>query len=246
MPDDTIPEEKRDLELHTMSAQDSTEAASVVEVEFRTTDSSYPLTELSERADCQIVLQQFMPGKESGYYSYYQITGESPERIAEILGEYDGLDVSLVNASDDSGLFEVRIDDANRYFAPLLTEAGALLSEMWTVDGESHLLVQVPESTSTSAVIELVVQSHPTVEVVAKRQKSYPVPLFTQELFQEAVQNELTDRQREVLFAAYRGGYFEYPRRASGEDIAADLGISPPTFSEHLRAAERKILRILV
>ena len=229
-----------------MSSQDPTGSASVVEVEFRTTDSSYPLTELSERADCQIVLQQFMPGKKSGYYSYYQITGESPERIAEILGEYDGLDVSLVNASDESGLFEVRIDDADRYFAPLLTEAGALLSEMRTVDGESHILVQVPESTSTSEVIELVVENHPTVEVVAKRQKTYPVPLFTQELFQEAVQNELTDRQREVLFAAYHGGYFEYPRRASGEEIAADLGISPPTFSEHLRAAERKILRILV
>ena len=245
MSDDAKPEKEQDLAYHTMSSQDSTGSAPVVEVEFRTTDSSYPLTELSERADCRIVLQQFMPGRESGYYSYYQITGGSPDRIAEILGEYDGLDASLVNASGESGLFEVRINDDDRYFAPLLTEAGALLSEMWTVDGESHILVQVPENTSVSAVIELVTENHPTVEAVAKRQRTYPVPLLTKELFQEAVENDLTDRQREVLFAAYHGGYFEYPRQTSGEDIAADLGISPPTFSEHLRAAERKILTML-
>lgn len=195
--------------------------------------------------DCQIVLQQFMPGKETGYYSYYQITGGSPERVADTLDDYEGLDSTLVSASDESGLFEVRVNDDDRYFAPLLTEAGALLSRMWTVNGESHLLVQVPESTATSDVVELVLENHPTVEVAAKRQKTHPVPLFTQELFQEAVQNELTDRQREVLFAAYSGGYFESPRGASGEDIASDLGISPPTFSEHLRAAERKVLAML-
>lgn len=139
----------------------------------------------------------------------------------------------------------MRIQDDDRYFAPLLTEAGALLSQMWTADGESHIVVHIPETTTSSEVIELVLENHPTVEVVAQRQKTYSVPLFTQELFQTAIQNELTDRQLEVVFVAYSNGYFESPRRTSGEDIAADLGISPPTFSEHLRAAEHKILTML-
>ena len=53
----------------------------------------------------------------------------------------------------------------------------------------------------------------------------------------------LTDRQREVLRTAYRRGYFEVPRAASAEDIAAELDIGPSTVVEHLRRAERNLLR---
>lgn len=136
--------------------EEDNEPNSVVEVEFWSDDSSYPLTELSERTGCRIVLEQLLPGKGSGYYSYYQITGTSPDEIDDILQNYSGLDVRLVNASDEGGIFEVRINDGSRYFAPLLTEAGAILSQLWSVDGESHLLVQIPESTSPSEVIESV------------------------------------------------------------------------------------------
>lgn len=51
----------------------------------------------------------------------------------------------------------------------------------------------------------------------------------------------LTDRQLEVLQAAYDGGYFERPKRANATEIAEDLGISQSTFSEHLTAAQRKL-----
>ncbi|WP_181686995.1 helix-turn-helix domain-containing protein [Halorhabdus salina] len=54
--------------------------------------------------------------------------------------------------------------------------------------------------------------------------------------------DELTSRQREVLRTAYEKGYFEYPRQASAEEIADDLGIATPTFTEHLAAAQRKLL----
>lgn len=50
-----------------------------------------------------------------------------------------------------------------------------------------------------------------------------------------------TDRQREVLQAAYHGGYFESPKRATVQEIAATLGVSGPVFHSHLRAGERTI-----
>jgi len=53
---------------------------------------------------------------------------------------------------------------------------------------------------------------------------------------------KLTDRQREVLATAYQMGYFERPRRANATEVARELGIDPSTFSEHLAAAESKIL----
>lgn len=53
---------------------------------------------------------------------------------------------------------------------------------------------------------------------------------------------KLTARQLEVLETAHGMGYFERPRRSNATEIAAELGINPSTFREHLAAAEAKIL----
>ena len=51
-----------------------------------------------------------------------------------------------------------------------------------------------------------------------------------------------TDRQYEVLRTAHEMGYFAQPKEATSADVAARLGISAPTFSEHLAASQRKLL----
>lgn len=52
----------------------------------------------------------------------------------------------------------------------------------------------------------------------------------------------LTDRQRTVLDAAVEVGYFETPRRATIEDVAAAADCAPSTASEHLRKIEARVL----
>jgi len=54
--------------------------------------------------------------------------------------------------------------------------------------------------------------------------------------------SRLTARQREVLRTAHDMGYFEHPKGANAGEVADDLDISPSTFSEHLAAAQRKLL----
>ena len=54
--------------------------------------------------------------------------------------------------------------------------------------------------------------------------------------------SELTERQREVLTAAYEAGYFDHPKGANAGDVAELLGIDRSTFSEHIAAAQRKLL----
>ncbi|ADE01630.1 receiver box HTH-10 family transcription regulator (plasmid) [Haloferax volcanii DS2] len=51
----------------------------------------------------------------------------------------------------------------------------------------------------------------------------------------------LTDRQRESLEVAYRTGYFERPKRRSAAEVAEAIGVSRSTFTQHLRAAHRKV-----
>lgn len=58
--------------------------------------------------------------------------------------------------------------------------------------------------------------------------------------------SKLTDRQREVLRTSFELGYFDYPKGANATDVAAELDISLSTFSEHLAAAQRKLLDALL
>lgn len=53
---------------------------------------------------------------------------------------------------------------------------------------------------------------------------------------------QLTDRQREVLDRAHEQGYFEHPREVSAGEVADSLDIATSTFTEHLAAAQRKLL----
>ena len=53
---------------------------------------------------------------------------------------------------------------------------------------------------------------------------------------------DLSSRQLEVIQTALEAGYFDWPRGAEAADIAAALDITHPTFLEHLRKAEKKLL----
>lgn len=52
----------------------------------------------------------------------------------------------------------------------------------------------------------------------------------------------LTDRQREVLATAHRHEYFAHPRGTSATAVAEALGVTTATFTEHLAAAQRKLM----
>lgn len=52
----------------------------------------------------------------------------------------------------------------------------------------------------------------------------------------------LTDRQREALELAHEMGYFARPKRANAGEVAEAMGVNRSTFSEHLAAAQSKLL----
>ena len=61
-------------------------------------------------------------------------------------------------------------------------------------------------------------------------------------LFLPNVLSRLTEKQRGVIAAAVREGYYEYPRRTSLEQLARRLRIPRTTLQSHLRKAERAVI----
>ena len=56
----------------------------------------------------------------------------------------------------------------------------------------------------------------------------------------------LTTSHETDLETAYYSGFFEWPRERSDEAVADSLDVAPPTFHQHLRTAERKLLAALL
>lgn len=55
-------------------------------------------------------------------------------------------------------------------------------------------------------------------------------------------EDTLSERQREAFEFAHDRGYYEWPRNVSGQELAAEWGVTKATFLEHLRKAEAKLL----
>jgi predicted DNA binding protein len=98
----------------------------------------------------------------------------------------------------------------------------------------------VSAETSTRAVVEHVRDHYAGTELLSVHERDEPPT--TREAFLASVEDDLTNRQLAALRKGYLGGFFEWPRDVSGEELATSMDITPSTFHQHLRAGERKLL----
>ena len=99
--------------------------------------------------------------------------------------------------------------------------------------------VQVPYTTEVREYVDAVTDDFDGAKLVAKRHRQ------SESMAASTLDDRLTDRQRETLRLAFHAGYFDWPRNADAETVAAEMGIAQSTLSQHLRTAERKLLDAL-
>ena len=123
-----------------------------------------------------------------------------------------------------------------------LVRQGAALQQVKIRPDSAQLTVtvQLPYETDVREYVNTVTAALDCVELVAKNRRS--ADWESSSTVGKAVDDQLTDRQREVLRMAFHAGYFDQPRAADADTVAAEVGIAQSTLSQHLRTAERKLL----
>jgi len=71
----------------------------------------------------------------------------------------------------------------------------------------------------------------------ARNRVAYSSPLFLA---------KLTEKQARALLAAYEAGYYEFPRKATTEEVSESLGLARSTFEQHLNRAEHHVVRAML
>ena len=61
-----------------------------------------------------------------------------------------------------------------------------------------------------------------------------------------ALFDTITPKRRQILNEALEAGYFDIPRGSTLQEIADNLGVAKTTPSQHLRKAERSVMRFLI
>ncbi|MFC7018611.1 MULTISPECIES: PAS domain S-box protein [Haloarcula] len=113
---------------------------------------------------------------------------------------------------------------------------GTLVEAISDADGTTFR-VELPANVAYRPILDSLTSRYDDLDLVAKRQRrTQAVPDATR------VEDLLTERQYEILNAAFYGGYYETPRRVKGEELAESFGISGPAVYNHLQAAHRRVL----
>lgn len=216
------------------------DAVSELEVEIRDVFSA---VDGLDSFDGEIRFDRAIPVGGDTYLQYGSAPTEMRPMLNQLEAESEVCESATVLAESETELsFELRLSEPP--VTSVVASVGGSVTDAVIHDNDLRMTVHLPQTVDMRQVLNRIQEQYPTVRPVARRQVS------RSETTSEAVTctwiDSLTDRQRASLEAAYFSGYFEWPRDSSGQDLAAAMDISPATFHQHLRAAERKLFTLLL
>jgi predicted DNA binding protein len=212
---------------------------SVVEVEVTMRDEELFFSDLAREFDCSLAYEGSLYEDGGSVVMLFIIEGADSEALVEAAAVRDDVEAATnVSASDDGGVVEFLVDDPPVISA--LAERGAETTAITAEGHEVRITLEMPASADPRAVIEQLTDRYPSTNLVARRERERHEQT-KQELVAD-IEERLTERQQLALQKAFLGGFFDWPRSISGEDLAESMDISPSTYHQHLRAAERKVL----
>ena len=214
----------------------------VTELELLTHAPDDPLAALARHVGGPVEVGSVVP-QSSDRSTVFVTVPEAPSGDVRDAAESLESVESTRRVSADEERSPVELVVAEPTIASTLVDHGGVLQSVSAAGDRTRLLVELPRGGDVRSFVRRVGERYPRTELVARRERDRPVR--TRQGFRAELREQLTDRQRRALEAAYYGGFFEWPRERTGEEVARSLGISQPTFNRHYRAAERKLFTLL-
>ena len=154
--------------------------------------------------------------------------------------DHEVLEVTAIAEHENECLLELVVEDS---LLAMLAEHGAVVREVLVEEGLSRFTVELPYEAEARELFELVERRYPGTDLLGYHERERPVQ--TRQEFKAALSDRLTDRQETALRTAYLGGFFDWPRKADGNELAEAMDISRPTYHQHLRSAQSKVFEEL-
>lgn len=212
----------------------------VVELEIACRDDDSVFVEASTRLDCRFELDSLVPVSESTQLYYLRLEGAEPADVFDLAADDPGVDdCRLVETSEDGYRIEVVVAGSSP--ALTLTEYGVTVLEAVTEDGVTTVTGECAADADLRTIVDGLRTAFPDSELVGKRESERTVR--TAREFRKGIEDRLTDRQEASLRAAYFGGYYDWPRESTAEEIADAMGVSSPTLHNHLRKGQHELLQ---
>ena len=218
--------------ISSLETKRSLRSGSLVELELRIDGADALLSRAASAFGEPLHVEGTVP--QGGGRSLVYLTTEGDDPGAA--GSVNGVESIRRMSEGPNGRIEASVSEET--VADRLSALGGVMRRMATSPEHVDVTVTFPRPVDVRRIIEHLAEQYGHVELVSRRDRTrgdHPVT-------PGGLSNELTDRQREAVETAYLGGYFDWPRASTGEEIATAMEITQPTFNRHLRTAERKLL----
>jgi len=213
------------------------ESDRVLELSYETETQSDPFVRASNEHSCRLVFEKAVHAADDLVITYLTVEDADPEVGGEVARSFDLIESVRRLDGDDGPHYELRWTDSLFH---VVADAGARGTNVVVEDGVGTLNVEAPGDIDVRRVTESLQRRFPELDLVTKREReSTDTPWWH---VHGDIGACLTDRQRDVLQAAYYSGYYEWPRKTDAETLADSLDIATSTLLQHLRKGHNRVL----
>ncbi|WP_254546317.1 bacterio-opsin activator domain-containing protein [Halomarina pelagica] len=214
-------------------------ANTVVQLELRATEPAAFFAALAAECRCRCRVDDVVPGPGESLLHFLTVEGASPERVREVIEAAEVVEAYRTIARYDGQYrFEVRVKPSD--FLNHVVDAGAVIQTAVADPDENRVVIEAAPDDDLDELVEVVRAESSDWTLARKRTVDRPVKTTGQ--MSRQLEEQLTEKQLTALRTAYFAGYYDFPRKSTAEEIAADLNISGSTLFQHLQAAERKLI----
>ncbi|MFW6384595.1 MAG: bacterio-opsin activator domain-containing protein, partial [Halodesulfurarchaeum sp.] len=215
----------------------------VVELEFQVRDVDEACG-LSEETNGMVDFERAVPIGDGNFIEYGTTTGNGLEIVEELIGSDTHPhweSITVIETEGEITRFELRSSDPP--ILSMVASHGGYVNRARFEDGDFTIQIHLPPGADVHQVVDTVKTTYPSIRFLTQRQVTRD-PRSSARL-RGVLFEELTDRQRAAIEAAYYAGFFEWPRDTTGEMVAESMGVSASTFHQHLRKGQLKLFATL-